>query len=131
MRESMIILVIVGVFISGLPFHAVAQEKKAREEKTLDGKTIFLEKKCGGCHSVEGANIVKKTSGSPSKTGPPDLSRVGTKHDAGFIAKYLQKKESVNGKRHLIKFSGNDEELDTLAKWLESLKADSTKNTKK
>ena len=91
------------------------------EDKKLDGKTIFIAKKCVTCHSIDAVGIIKKTA-SPVKSGPPDLSMVGTKHDSTFIVKWLQKTETMKGKKHLIKFAGSDEELDVLAKWLASLK---------
>jgi mono/diheme cytochrome c family protein len=99
---------------------AFAQETKTKEEKKLDPKTIFADKKCSSCHSIESAGIVKKSGGM--KTGPPDLSTIGSKHDAAWMAKFVQKNESLNGKKHMIKFAGSDEELKALTQWLGTLK---------
>jgi mono/diheme cytochrome c family protein len=94
------------------------QSSQAREDKKgPDGKTLFTDKKCNGCHGLEAAGITKKTKG-----GPPDLSTVGSKHDAAWIQKWLNKEESLNGKKHMMKFSGTPEELTTLSTWLGSFK---------
>lgn len=78
--------------------------------------------------SVGAVGIVKKTP-STSKQGLPDLSTVGSRHAPGFIAKFIKTEDTLNGKKHLIKFNGNDDQLKTLSQWLEGLKtpADSTK----
>ena len=129
MKHTLIQFLAGAILTSCLLSGATAQETKAKEDKKLDGKSIFLDKKCSGCHSVEVCGITKK-GGNTSKTGPPDLSTAGTKHDAAFIVKFLQKNETLNGKKHMIKFSGNEGELAAVAKWLETLKADSTKKLK-
>ena len=108
---------------------AAAQELKENDEKKLDGKTIFMGKKCNSCHSIEVAGITKKTSSS-SKTGPPDLSDEGSKRDSTFLANWLEKKETIKGKKHLLKFAGSDEELKALVQWLITLKSDTAKKGK-
>lgn len=130
MKHTLIQFFAGAILISCLLSGSAAQETKGKQDKKIAGKIIFLDKKCSGCHSIEAAGITKKT-GSASKTGPPDLSTVGMKHNAAFLTKFLQRNETVNSKKHLIKFSGNDEDLDTLTTWLESLKSDSTKKGKK
>ena len=97
------------------------------QDKKLDGKTIFVDKKCSGCHGIEAAGLLKKSTG---KTGPPDLSTVGSKHDAVWMAKFVQKNEALNEKKHMIKFNGSDDELKALTQWLASLKGGGKKATK-
>jgi mono/diheme cytochrome c family protein len=82
------------------------------------GKTIFLAGKCNTCHSIESMQIAKKISSSKA----PDLSNEGSKHNAEWIAKWLKKEETLNGKKHLGTFNGKDEDLKTLSEWLASLK---------
>jgi cytochrome c2 len=115
-----IITVLVVMLTASITFYA--------QDKAPDGKEIFVEKKCSGCHSVGAVGIVKKTP-ITSKQGPPDLSTVGSRHSPGFIARFIMKEDTLNGKKHLIKFNGNEDELKTLSQWLEDLKAttDSTK----
>lgn len=108
---------IVSLFIVGT---AWAEDGTAKDAPK--GKQIFLDKKCNQCHSIESEGIMKKTP-STSKTGPPDLSAVGAEVKPGFIAKYLQKDAELHGKKHMIKFSGTDEDLKTLTSYLEGLKS--------
>ncbi len=96
----------------------VAQE----QGKENPAKKIFTDNKCQSCHSIEAVGIKKKPNQKP-----PDLSTVGSEQKADFLKAYLKKKESLNGAKHLVNFKGSDEELETLTKWLESLKADEAK----
>lgn len=81
------------------------------------GKAIFLDQKCNMCHSVEAAGIPKKPTGKST-----DLSAIGATKTADWFVKYLKKEEMVDGKKHAKGFTGKDEDLQTLAKWLGSLK---------
>ncbi|MBI5463790.1 MAG: c-type cytochrome [Ignavibacteriales bacterium] len=115
MKKLHQITAVVAILCLAVSFGAARQEKS-------DGKIVFVDKKCGGCHSVEAAGIVKK-SASTSKQGPPDLSTVGTSVDSAFIAKFLKKDTTLNGKKHLIRFNGSQEDFTALIQWLTSLKA--------
>lgn len=112
-----ILIVMLLVGLMAFSSHARAQANSFR------GKTIFVEKKCAGCHSAASAGIPKKRGAT--KNGPPDLSTVGARYDAAFLAKYLRKNETIAGKRHLLKFAGSDAELVELGAWLGSLKGGS------
>lgn len=85
------------------------------------GKVIFKDSKCGTCHSITAQGIAKAGEEKKEKAAP-DLSDVGTKHKADWISKYLLKKETLNDDKHLKKFKGTDEELETLSNWLATLK---------
>jgi cytochrome c553 len=103
---------------------------KAQEEAT-DGKGIFVANKCTACHAVKAAEIEMKkaeSEGEESKGGEsedqaPDLSSVGNDHTAEWLMAYLTKKEAINGKKHMKKFKGNEDDLKVLAEWLASQKA--------
>lgn len=90
------------------------------------GKSIFLENKCSNCHSIASQGIER--AGSPPAGGnqPPDLSTVGLRHNASWMTGWLLKEEEMNGKKHLKKFSGSDDDLATLTSWLASLKSAKT-----
>lgn len=81
-----------------------------------DGKTIFTTSKCNTCHKVSKAGITSTNASAQ------DISGVGASHNAAWFEKYLNKVETLNGKKHVKKFSGTPADLTTLAKWLESLK---------
>jgi len=107
-------------------------------KKAPDGKPIFLNYKCSSCHEIASQGITKKAAATPAATPaspatpgtpatttsrkPPDLSGVGLVRKADWIKGYLQKKESIEDRKHMKAFKGTDEELATLAGWLESLK---------
>ena len=59
----------------------------------------------------------------------PDLSNVGTTHDAKWISQYLRKKIAKDGKKHKKRFKGSQEERKILAIWLESLKYERSDST--
>jgi cytochrome c553 len=103
---------------------------KAQEEAT-DGKGIFVANKCTACHAVKAAEIEMKkaeSEGEESEEGEsedqaPDLSSVGNDHTAEWLMAYLTKKEAINGKKHMKKFKGNEDDLKVLAEWLATQKA--------
>jgi len=87
------------------------------------GKSIFLDNKCNKCHSIESQGI-NHTSEPPegAKYPPPDLSGVGNRHPQDWMKQWLCKEVEQHGKKHMKKFTGSDDELNTLTTWLASLK---------
>lgn len=102
------VIAIIGLY--GFAFSLNAEEPS--------GKKIFVDSKCSMCHSVESADITSK------KKDAIDMSGVGNKNNAEFLAKYLTKKEKLNDKEHKTAFKGTEEDLQALAAWLESLKTE-------
>ncbi len=86
------------------------------------GKDIFLKSKCSKCHTITSQGIEREGTAPTSGKLPPDLSGVGLKHNAEWMEKWLLKEQEMNGKKHLKKFSGSDEELESLTNWLATLK---------
>jgi hypothetical protein len=86
----------------------------------LDGKTIFIDNKCSNCHSIHTQGIKGKRPEGGAK--PSDLSNTGAKLKPEWIEKWLNKEETLYGKKHMKKFKGTPEELHVLAEWLSSLK---------
>lgn len=82
-----------------------------------DGKSIFTEKKCITCHSVESEGIESK------KKDAVDLSNVGDKFNAEFLAKFLVKEEKIDGEAHKTVMKGTEEEIKTVSEWMASLKS--------
>lgn len=82
------------------------------------GKKVFLAAKCNTCHSIESQAITMTMKSSKA----PDLSDVGSKHNAEWLAKYITKEETMNDKKHIKGWTGSKEDLQTVSKWLESLK---------
>lgn len=138
MKRAFVILSALAVAL------AMTGVAKAADEEPA-GKKLFLDNKCNSCHTIASQGVEKKSSAeaeeakdaketkdakegeakeeaSASKKKVPDLGGVGVERKADWITKYLQKTEAINGKKHMKKFRGTDEELATLAAWLESLK---------
>ena len=88
---------------------------------TGTGKSIFLQYKCTKCHTIESQGI-QRDGKPPEGKQPPDLSGVGLKHDASWLKKWLSKEVEQNGKKHIKKFTGTDDEFSTLTSWLAGLK---------
>lgn len=90
-----------------------------------DGKTIFTKSKCTMCHTIDSQEIkqlvVEGEEDDVEK--PKDLSDVGSRRDADWIKRWLNKEVEIDGKTHRKRFGGQPAELDVLAKWLTSLKA--------
>ncbi len=80
------------------------------------GKKVFIDKKCGSCHSVKAEGLESK------KKDAVDLSTTGDKNKADFLKQYLTKKAKIKDADHKTAFKGTDEELNNLTKWLGSLK---------
>ena len=87
------------------------------------GKAIFKANKCSSCHAVKSQGIVKGGGEESEGKNAPDLSGVGIKHPQDWMSKYLLKKETIDDKKHLKKFKGPDEDLETLTGWLATLKS--------
>jgi len=86
------------------------------------GKAIFVEQKCNTCHGISSQGISRTAPPTEGQDPPKDLSRAGKERDADWIVRWLQKKESVNGKKHIKGFKGGEEDLLILARWLAGLK---------
>ena len=111
-KVALPLLIVVG--IATFAMSALAAEAP-------DGKTVFLENKCNMCHTIDAMQIAK-LSGKKTEGGPPDLSTVGSRHNAEWITKFLKKEVVQNGKKHMKTFTGKPEDLQTIATWLETLK---------
>jgi len=120
-------LMLLALALYALPSWALAG-------KDSKGGKLFVKYRCTGCHSIQGQGIEKKTvegdeaaaEVAKSAHKPPDLSGIGLEHDAAWFAKWLQKKETVEGRSHKIKFRGTEAELKTLTQWVASLKTDTS-----
>ncbi len=86
------------------------------DDKSDDGKKVFVDNKCNMCHTVTVAGIESK------KSDATDLSVVGKDRTVEFLTKYLKKEAKLNDKDHKSSFKGTDEDLTKLVEWLSTLK---------
>jgi mono/diheme cytochrome c family protein len=85
------------------------------------GQKAFEANKCSNCHSVEKVQIARKVQSE--KMAGPDLSKIGDKHDAAWIAKFVTREVQLEDKQHKSEYKGTPEDLDAITKWLASLKS--------
>ncbi len=111
---------------------AAAQDKAAPAGKEKDGKAVFLDNKCNTCHTMQALGIAKKKPDAAeekeakeekSDKKAPDLSGIGLERKADWMAKYLMKKEAIQGEKHTRRFRGDANELAAVTTWLEAQKA--------
>lgn len=81
-----------------------------------DGQRVLLDQGCNMCHSVKTAGIEAKV-GSGKMAGP-DLSGATERRQREWIAAFIKHERELDGKRHLKKFTGTDDELTALLDWL-------------
>jgi len=125
-------LLCAGMILSGIT--------SASDDKEKDPIRIFKDYGCTECHSVSALDIGVVQSEEADdeddwddedeeEIEAPDLSNVGTTHDAKWISQYLRKKIAKDGKKHKKRFKGSQEERKILAIWLESLKHEPSDST--
>jgi len=76
------------------------------------GKGLFTEKGCYGCHTV-------------GKTGTPianDLSQVGSKHLESYLREWLREPQQQKPRAHMPKIQMTEAEAEALAAYLASLR---------
>ena len=132
MRKLIIIVLAVSalcVLLSGLSFAEEAKKEVAKKVEMSAGQKVFTDAKCQMCHTVYTAGVgeppaedAKKKEDEEENSGPPDLSLTGAGKTAEWMSLFLQKKETLNDKKHMKKFTGSDEELTALVDWLLTLK---------
>lgn len=100
----------------------------ASSAAAADGKALYTQYKCNSCHAVSAQGIaVVEEEGEEAEEGeeverPSDLSDIGTKREASWLKDWLLKKVDIDGKKHRKKYEFKGSDLDTLTKWLATLK---------
>ena len=76
------------------------------------GAKVYAEKKCAACHAI---------TGKGGKLGG-DLSHVGAKRDAQWLATFLKDPKAENPETKMSAFKGSPEELQDLVAYLLTFK---------
>jgi mono/diheme cytochrome c family protein len=76
------------------------------------GRTVFRDQGCYGCHTAEGM-------GTPIAT---DLSRIGAKYDEAYLARWLRDPSLQRPSAHMPKIDLSQAEVRALAAYLGSLR---------
>jgi mono/diheme cytochrome c family protein len=111
MKNILIYLVLVVAIVALYGFAFTIADQPAG-----DGKQVFVDSKCGMCHTVKSAGLESK------KSDATDLSSVGKDKTAEILKGYLKKESKLNDKDHKSSFKGTDEDLTKLVDWLLTLK---------
>jgi hypothetical protein len=93
----------------------------AEDAATASGKLVFGELKCNICHSIDSLGVERKSKSE--KTKGPDLSTIGSDHDAAWLAKWLKQEVAAqDGKKHSKEWKGTPEQLQQVSTFLAGLK---------
>jgi len=113
--------VLLAVTIPLLATPAPAAAAAAADPAAMPGKAVFTDLKCSICHSIDSLAIERKSKSE--KTKGPDLSTVGSDHDAAWLAKWLrQEVAAADGKKHSKEWKGTPEQLQQVTEFLAALK---------
>ncbi|MFH1865921.1 MAG: c-type cytochrome [Candidatus Eisenbacteria bacterium] len=100
--------------------------EEARTAAMPVGQKVFTEAKCQMCHTVYSSGIgeppAEDAEAGDDVAGQSDLSTTGVGRTAQWMSLFMQKKETLNDKKHVLSFNGSDEDLATLVDWLLTLK---------
>ena len=93
----------------------------AGDSAGMPGKAVFIDLKCSLCHSIDSLGIERKSKSE--KTKGPDLSTIGSEHDAAWLTKWLRQEVTAeDGKKHGKEWKGTPEQLKQVTEFLASLK---------
>lgn len=113
--------VLLAVAIPLLMVPAPAAAAAGGDPAGMPGKAVFLDMKCSLCHSIDSLAIERKSKSE--KTKGPDLSAIGSEHDAAWLSKWLRQEVTAeDGKKHSKEWKGTPEQLQQVTEFLASLK---------
>lgn len=100
--------------LAGLAILVLSAPAPEQEHSTLveHGKQLFFKQGCYGCHTV----------GKVGTPIGPDLSQVGSKYPLSYLRGWLRDPASQKRTAHMPKIELADEEIQSLAAYLSSLK---------
>jgi mono/diheme cytochrome c family protein len=101
-----ITLLILAIALTGTVVSAFAQSAALIE----DGKRAFTEAGCYGCHTIE-------KFGTPIG---PDLSHVGARYPAAYLARWLRDPSVQRPNAHMPALELNEAQVEALAAFLSS-----------
>jgi len=113
--------VLLAVTLPLLAAPAPAAAAAGGDPAGMPGKAVFVDMKCSLCHSVDSLAIERKSKSE--KTKGPDLSAIGSEHDAAWLAKWLRHEIAAeDGKKHSKEWKGTPEQLQQVTEFLAALK---------
>jgi mono/diheme cytochrome c family protein len=105
-------IALVWLLASGLGVSCARLETQSREPLVAQGRQLFADKGCYGCHTVG-------LAGTPIA---PDLGRVGARYSEATLARWLRDPSAQEPTRHMPNLELSEAEAGALAAYLASLR---------
>jgi mono/diheme cytochrome c family protein len=104
--------IVAGVAVGALALASIAAEYGAiAQDRAQDGRRMFMEQGCYGCHTV----------GKVGTPIGPDLSRVGAKYSEAYLKNWLRDPQQQRPAAHMPKLELTEPQIAALAAFLASL----------
>jgi cbb3-type cytochrome oxidase cytochrome c subunit len=91
---------------------AAAAEAQPRDGLTQRGRAVFANNGCYGCHTIDKV-------GTPIG---PDLSHVGARYSAAYLARWLRDPGLQRPAAHMPVLELTDDDVEALARYLSALR---------
>jgi cytochrome c oxidase subunit II len=104
--------IVAGVVIWATALGSIAAQSRAiAQDRAQDGRRMFMEQGCHGCHTVG-------RLGTPIG---PDLSHVGAKYSETYLKNWLRDPQQQRPAAHMPKLELTEPQIAALAAFLASL----------
>jgi mono/diheme cytochrome c family protein len=104
--------IVAGLVVAALAVGSLAAQRRAiAQDRAQDGRRMFMEQGCYGCHTV----------GKVGTPIGPDLSRVGAKYSEAYLKNWLRDPQQQRPAAHMPKLELTEPQIAALAAFLASL----------
>jgi mono/diheme cytochrome c family protein len=104
-------VVVAGASLGLIVFGFAAQPRAVAQDRAEQGRRVFMDQGCYGCHTVQ-------KLGTPIG---PDLSHVGTKYSETYLKNWLRDPAQQRPPAHMPKLELTEPQIASLAAFLASL----------
>ena len=101
-----------GLLVSEFALGCVRLDAQSREARVAQGRQLFADKGCYGCHTVG-------VTGTPIG---PDLRHAGARYGESSLARWLRDPSAQEPTRHMPRLQLSEAEASALAAYLASLR---------
>jgi cytochrome c oxidase subunit II len=110
MRRRWLVLPVLAFAVAGLA--VAAQERAGAQDRADQGRRMFMEQGCHGCHTI----------GKMGTPIGPDLSYMGAKRSEEYLKSWLRDPASQRPSAHMPRLELTEPQIAALAAFLASLK---------
>lgn len=97
---------------AGLAAAGAAQEPPPNVKRVAEGRKLFIESGCHGCHTV----------GAMGTPIGPDLAHLGGKYPPDYLRRWLRDPAEQRPRAHMPKLELSEDQVQSLAAYLSSLR---------